>query len=74
MKATTGRGRREPRFGAFLGTGAVIGLVIGVVIAYVGPDAPDYGQRTELGFMGVFFGLLGALIAGVVAVVIAGRD
>lgn len=74
MTARSGHKRRQPRFGAFLGTGAALGLIAGVVIAYVGPDAPDYGRRTELGFVGVFFGLLGALIAAVVAVLIAGRE
>ncbi len=68
------RRRLRPRFGRFIGTGAVLGILIGVVIAHATANPAGYSDRTTYGFMAVFCGVVGALLAAVVAAVVAGRD
>ena len=58
----------------FLGTGAFLGLVVGVVLALVGPANPDYGTITLVGLFAVVFAALGLLGAGVVLVVVDRRS
>lgn len=63
------RGYRSPRYAVFVITGAVAGLVLGVVLATVG-SAPDAtGGAGVLGYLVAFGTLLGALAGGTVAVV-----
>jgi hypothetical protein len=50
----------------FLLTGAVLGLILGALIAYVGPDAPSAGPAQEIIALAVPFGLLGGLLGGIV--------
>lgn len=68
------RGRsREPRYVAFLATGALVGVLAAVVAALVGAPSPTYSGPTVLGYLVVSMGLLGALLGGLAAVLIAGR-
>lgn len=64
---------RTPNYLRFIVTGAVIGFVAGLVVAFVGEPAPDYSAAAQIGFFGVIFAGLGALLAGVVAVLLERR-
>ncbi|GAA1767117.1 hypothetical protein [Nostocoides vanveenii] len=63
----------EPRPLAFIATGAVLGIVVGVLIYLLNPDNGDYSARTAFGYLAVFCGLLGGLLGGVVASVLSYR-
>jgi hypothetical protein len=58
---------RNPRFGPFLGTGAVIGALAALVIVVIRQDAVEDAGLTFLYLALVLMGL-GMLIAGLVAV------
>lgn len=49
----------------FLATGALIGLLIGAVLALTGPDAPNASPAQEFLAMAIPGGLLGGLLGGV---------
>ncbi len=53
----------------FLATGAVIGVVVGVLLAFLGPDAPNASTGQELMAMAVPGGLLGGLVGGILYLV-----
>ena len=62
--------RRAPRFRAFIWTGGVLGFAVGVLVAVLAPDDPawEFSRTTAAGFLGMALALLGALVAGAVAV------
>jgi hypothetical protein len=62
--------RRAPRYGAFLVTGAVVGVVIAVVSGLSGPSDPSVGRGALVGYLAMALGLLGGLVGGAVAVVL----
>jgi H+/Cl- antiporter ClcA len=66
--------RRAPNIVPFLVTGALLGFLVGVAIALIGPDNPDYSTMTLVGLFGVMFAALGLLVAGVVLVVVDKRS
>ena len=66
------RTRRNPRYAAFLGTGAVVGLVAAVVLA-LGPGSGVDDPRRLLAYLGALLAGLGALLGGAIAVIIEGR-
>lgn len=57
---------RRPQLLPFLLTGAILGFVIGAVVAYLGPDAPRASAGQEFiavaGPLGLFGGLLGGIV------------
>lgn len=53
----------------FLATGAVIGLVLGLVLAVIGPDAPNASPGQEVLALAVPGGLFGGLIGGILYLV-----
>lgn len=64
--------QHRPRYGSFLTTGALIGLLITVVVL-LGPGA-DVDRRSQLFFyLGMLLAGTGALIGGLAAVVLEGR-
>ena len=65
--------RRAPRYRAFVATGAVLGVVAGVLVAVVlaGGDS-IFSMGTVVGYVGAIGLLLGAL-AGAAAAVLADR-
>ncbi len=65
--------RREPRVGVFIGTGALIGLVLGLAAAMSTPDNAGYSASAAFGYLAVFGLLLGAIVGGVAAALLAGR-
>ncbi len=62
------RVRRAPRYGVFLATGALIGLVTALVSGLTGPGDPGVGRGKLVGYLAIGFVLLGALLGGLVAV------
>ena len=62
------RVRRSPRYGAFLATGAVLGLLVALVAGSVGPVDPQTGRAKLIGYLAMTFVLLGALAGAGVAV------
>jgi hypothetical protein len=66
--------RRSPRFTAFLVTGGVIGLLIGVFLSLLGHPDTRYDASTALGFLGLICALLGVLVGGVIAVLFDRRS
>ncbi len=65
--------RRGVRFPSFLITGAVLGFLVGLVVSAVGPSSARASDASALAFLGVVGAMLGALIAGVVAVLLDRR-
>lgn len=57
---------RRPRMVPFLATGALVGLVVGLLLGYFGPDAPNASPAQELIVMAVPAGLVGGLLGGAV--------
>ncbi len=64
---------RTPNYLRFIVSGAVIGFIIGAVFSLSGEGAVNYSTGSELGYFGVMFGGLGALLAGLVAVLMERR-
>ena len=57
----------------FLGTGAVLGVLAAVVLGLAGSGDADHGRGSVVGYLALLLGLLGALLGGVVAVVLDRR-
>ena len=63
--------RRAPRYRAFVGTGAVLGAVVGIVARLLlGDPASVFSAATTTGYLAAIGLLLGGLIGGVVAVLV----
>ena len=65
--------RRAPRYGAFLLTGGIVGVVVAVVAGLAGPGDPGQSRGPLIGYLAVLLGLLGALLGGVVALLLDRR-
>jgi hypothetical protein len=63
---------RNPRYVAFLGTGAAVGLVAGIVLAF-GPGAGVDDRVRLLAYLCALLAGLGALLGGVVALLLEAR-
>ena len=60
--------RRSPRYGAFLVTGAGVGVLLAVVLALSGSADADTGRGQLLGYLALLLGLLGGVLGGLAAV------
>jgi len=65
--------RRTPNTKRFLITGVVLGFLAGAAVAVIGDPTPAYAASSQLGYLGVMGAALGALLAGVVAVLLDRR-
>lgn len=65
--------RRWPNFTAFLVTGGLVGLVVGVFLGVFGGGDSRYDPLTALGFLGLICAGLGVLVGGLVAVLLDRR-
>ena len=65
---------RYPRFRAFLVTGGLVGLLLGVFLGAFGPDDTRYGTSAAVGFLGLLCAALGVLAGGLVAVLLDRRS
>ena len=61
---------RTPNFTRFLIVGAVLGFVVGAIVAVVGPQAGNYTTNTAVGYLGALGAVLGLALGGVVALVV----
>lgn len=64
------RVHRQPNFVGFIATGAVVGLVIGVIVANGGPDIQGYSTRTGVALIGGVLAAIGALAGVIVALIL----
>jgi tetrahydromethanopterin S-methyltransferase subunit C len=62
--------RRAPNIPAFLLTGGVLGLVLGVLLAVMGHADSRYNLPAELAFFGLIGAAFGVLVGGIVAVLL----
>lgn len=69
--ATHGVRRREPRYGVFLATGAALGLLAAAVVALLA-DPAGSGRGPLFGYLATALVLVGGLLGGLVAVLLAG--
>lgn len=68
------RVRRTVKFRSFILTGALLGFLVGAVIAVGGPSAsPRASSVSAMAFVGLAWALVGTLVAGVVAVLLDRR-
>jgi hypothetical protein len=68
-----GQVRRPPRFSAFLLTGGLAGLLLGLLLSAIGPVDTRYDTSAAAGFLGLIFAGLGTLAGGLVAVLLEKR-
>lgn len=61
---------RTPRYTVFLGTGAVLGLAVGVALALYGGGGTVTSEAGVLGYFSAFGIILGALLGGTLAVLV----
>jgi hypothetical protein len=61
---------RSPKYGAFLVTGALLGVLVAVISGAIGTGDGTIGTGQLIGYLAMVFGLLGALLGGAVAVLI----
>lgn len=62
--------RRAPNIPAFLLTGGLVGLVLGILLAVMGHDDTRYDVPAELAFFGLIGAAFGVLIGGIIAVLL----
>jgi hypothetical protein len=62
---------RQPNFAAFIGTGVVLGFVIGSAYACYGDDLRATGRSYSTTTAVLFLGLAGACLFGLLAAVVA---
>jgi hypothetical protein len=63
-------GRPQPRYGRFIGTGAVLGFVVAAIVAVFAPRSERYESSDVLFYVGVLTVMIGGLIGGGVAVLV----
>ncbi len=64
---------RTPNYLRFIVTGAIVGFLAGAIFSLVGESATDYSAGSQIAFFGVMFAGIGALLAGLVAVLLERR-
>lgn len=69
-----GRRRRAPRYGSFLVTGALLGIVLGVALSFSRPSTGQFSQNSVVGYVAATLGLVGALLGAVIAVLLDRRS
>ncbi|MGO0577847.1 hypothetical protein [Ornithinimicrobium panacihumi] len=57
--------RRRPSLSRFVISGALLGFIIGGLVGFFGPDAPNSSLTQEV----ILLGMVGALLTGALAVV-----
>ena len=65
--------RRAPRYRAFIGTGAAIGVILGVVLTGAFPDDGHFSTAAVTGYLAVSLALVGALAGAGAAVLLERR-
>ena len=65
--------RRRPNVLMFVLTGVVLGIIAAVVVANLPTDDANYSMMTTFGYFAAIFGLLGAMLGGIVGVLLDRR-
>ena len=65
--------RRSPNFLRYIVTGAILGFIAGSAAAFFGEPTPSYGEGAAVAYLGLFGAAIGAMLAGVVAVLVDRR-
>ncbi|PQZ96320.1 hypothetical protein CQ018_03380 [Arthrobacter sp. MYb227] len=60
----------SPKFWPFMGVGAAIGIIIGVLSAFMGPEQAEFTRGSVAGFLGVAFAVVGVLLAGIIFLIV----
>jgi hypothetical protein len=63
-----GRPRRAPRYGSFVFTGVVVGVVLALIVSFGRPATGQFSQNSVIGYVAAIFGLTGALVGAAAAV------
>ena len=71
-QAQSARVRRAPRFGAFIGVGVIVGIVVTVALTTSFPADPAVGMTATVAYMSLF-GITAGIVLGAVAALIADR-
>lgn len=66
------RMRRAPRIGAFIGVGAILGILVTVVVTTSFPADPSVGMWATVAYMSIY-GVTAGIVLGAVVVLIADR-
>ena len=69
-QAQSARVRRAPRFGAFIGVGVIVGIVVTVALTTSFPADPAVGMTATVAYMSLF-GITAGIVLGAVAALIA---
>lgn len=64
--------RRAPRYRSFIGVGVTAGVVIALVLTFTRPES-EYGYPAVFGYTALGCALVGALLGGLVAVLLDRR-
>ncbi|GAB7193017.1 hypothetical protein NUM3379_37260 [Kineococcus sp. NUM-3379] len=65
--------RRAPRYGAFVLTGLLAALVVSALVAALATPSGGYSRLALFGYLAVALGLVGAVLGGLVAVLLERR-
>jgi len=66
------RVRRSPKVGVFLILGVLVGVLAAVVVTLITPEDGQYPTSQVLGFLVLLLAPIGALLGGLLAVVLDG--
>lgn len=64
--------RRRPNIAAFLVTGGIVGVILGVLYSKTTGNGP-YSTSTGTGYVALIFGVIGVLIAALAVIVLDKR-
>ncbi len=64
--------RRAPRYGAFIGVGVIVGIIVSVALTTAFPADPDVGMWATVAYVSLY-GIAGGILLGAVAALIADR-
>lgn len=60
----------SPKFWPFMGVGAALGIIIGIVSAFAGPEQAEFTRGSVAGFLATAFAVIGVLLAGIVFLIV----
>lgn len=60
----------SPKFWPFMGVGGVLGIIIGIVSAFMGPEQAEFSRGSVAGFLATAFAVIGVLLAGIVFLIV----
>jgi len=62
--------RRVPKYGVFLGLGAILGVIAALIATSLGDLDPDVGFAATFGYLALWGIAIGLAVGGVVAVIV----